>query len=311
MSSLISGNTIRGSVAVTIEDIINILSGNVYVNVHTSNNPGGEIRGQLNYLPGITFDGWMSSMQETPAATSAATGLAVATVYPSVNDIAVWMLVDGVSGPVGAAHLHNAPLQTNGGVVHDLSAELNGNGLVHLGNIPDGFLGDLLTGEIYINAHTPAYPAGELRGQLFRLARDPYAFDLCPSQEVGTVNAPTAQGSAFVSFDRLHSNVNIGVVNDGLTGPLTQSHIHQADIGVNGPVIADLTLYYQGTNSMLLYGASTDTAFVNLVRDGHTYINVHTALHPAGEQRGQIVKDNLCSINVGIDPLSSLWRMTI
>lgn len=306
LGSLISGNTIRGDIDVEFDDLINIFTGNAYINVHTVNNPNGEIRGQLNYLPGITFDGWMSGMQEVPFTNSGASGFAVGTIYPSPNDVAVWMLVDDVSGPIAAAHLHYAGLGESGPVVHDLSAEINGNGLVHLGTLDDDTFGDLLEGEIYINAHTAAYPGGELRGQLFRLARDGYGFDLCTQQETGTINAPNATGSAYASIDRLHRNLNLSVVSDGLTGDLTQSHIHQAPIGVNGPVIADLTLFYQGTNHMFLYGAEADTSILNPMLAGETYVNVHTAAHPAGEIRGQVVKDLLCTLNTGIDPLAQI-----
>lgn len=305
LADLITGNTIRGNVTITIQDLIDIITGNVYINVHTTDHPDGEIRGQLNYLPGITFDGWMSPLQENPFTASAGTGLAIATVYPSINDIALWMLTDNLTGPIGAAHLHHAPLTENGGVVHDLSADIIGNGLVHLGVLDDGILGDLLRGEVYINAHTAAYPGGELRGQLFRLARDGYGFDLCTGQETGTVTAPGAQGSGLVSIDRLHSNVNISVVADQLTGPLTQSHIHQGDIGQNGGVVADLTGFYT-ENTMFLYGAGTDTALINAIRAGKDYINIHTDLHPAGEIRGQIVKEFLCELEVGIDPIAEI-----
>jgi len=305
LTSMITGNTIRGNITVTIQDLLNIFSGNAYINVHTLDNPDGEIRGSLNYLPGITFDGWMSPLQENPFTTSAASGLSVCTVYPSVNDIAVWMLVDNTTGPVGSAHLHNAPLTTNGSVVVNLSGDLAGNGLVHLGVIGDDMLGKLLRGEIYINAHTAAFPSGELRGQLFRLSRDGYGFDLCTEQETGTINAPGAQGNGMVSIDRLHSNVNVAVVADQLTGPLTQSHIHQGDIGSNGGVVADLTFFYQG-NTMFLYGAGADTSLINAIRGGKDYINIHTDVHPAGEIRGQIVKDFLCTLEVGIDPLTEI-----
>lgn len=305
LSDLLVGNRISGRLEVSIENLILLFSTNVYINVHTVNNPGGEIRGQLNYLPGVTFDGWMSPMQEVPFTTSQASGLAVSTVFPGLSDLVLWMLVDGASGPIAAAHLHQAVQQTNGGVVHDLSGDLVGNTILHLGTVEDGVLSALLTGEIYINAHTAAFPAGELRGQMYRRARDGYGFDFCKEQEPGTIEAPDATGSGMVSIDRNHKNVSLHVVTDGLTGDLAASHIHEAPIGANGNVIVDLTaLYSNGT--LFLDGADTDTALINRIWSGNTYINVHTAAHPGGEIRGQIVKDFLCSIETGVDPLADI-----
>jgi Cu/Zn superoxide dismutase len=305
LTDLIDGNTISGKVDVEIEDLLNLFLGNAYINVHTTDHPGGEIRGQTTYLPGITFDGWMSGMQENPFTNSVGSGLAVATIFPGLSDIALWMVADGMSGPIGSAHLHHAPLLTNGSVVKDLSASLMNNSILHLGVIADGVLSALLKGEIYINAHTAAYPGGEIRGQLFRRARDSYGFDLCAEQEVGTVVAPGSSGSGWVSFDRNHSNINLSVVTDGLTGDIAASHIHSAPIGVNGSPIIDLSALFTD-GSMFVYGAETDTALINMVRSGNTYINVHTATHPSGEIRGQIVKDFLCSIEVGVDPLADI-----
>ncbi|HEY3385345.1 MAG TPA: CHRD domain-containing protein [Saprospiraceae bacterium] len=299
------GNRISGRLEVTVENLNDIFSGNVYINVHTTNNPAGEIRGQMNFLPGITFDGWMSGMQEVPFTNSSASGLAVSTIYPGLTDIALWMLVDGASGPIAAAHFHQAPLQSNGGVVHDLTGDLNGNSILHLGVVDDGLLSALLTGDIYINAHTAAYPGGELRGQMFRRARDGYGFDLCTAQELGTIDAPDASGTGFVSISRNHENISIHVLTDGLTDDLTASHIHEAPIGVNGGVIVDLTAFYND-GVMVINGATTDTALINTIRAGNTYINVHTALHPGGEIRGQIVKDFLCELETGIRPLEDV-----
>lgn len=305
LGELRDGNRISGRMNTTVENLIAIFSGNVYINVHTTDNPAGEIRGQLNYIPGVTFDGWMSPMQEVPFTTSQASGLAVSTVFPGLADLVLWMLVDGASGPIAAAHLHQAVQQENGGVVHDLSGDIIGNSILHLGTLEDGVLSALLTGEVYINAHTAAFPGGELRGQMYRRARDGYGFDLCKEQEPGTIEAPNATGSGMVSIDRNHKNISLHVLTDGLTGDLAASHIHEAPIGTNGNVIVDLTsLFSNGT--LFLDGAETDTALINRIRAGNTYINVHTAEHPGGEIRGQIVKDFLCSIKTAIDPLEEI-----
>jgi Cu/Zn superoxide dismutase len=305
LGDLRDGNRLSGSLETSVDNLNELFSGNVYINVHTSNNPGGEIRGQMTIIPGITFDGWMSPMQEVPFVTSEASGLAVSTLYPGPGDLVLWMVTDGVSGPVSAAHLHQAPQQQNGGVVHDLTDDIAGNSIVHFGTINDEILSAFLTGEIYINAHTPAFPAGELRGQMYRRARDGYGFDLCKEQEPGTIEAPNATGSALVSIGRDHQSISIHVVTDGLTGDLAASHIHEAPIGSNGGVITDLTAFFTD-GAMFVDGATTDTSLINRIRSGNTYINVHTDLHPGGEIRGQIVKEFLCDLTVAVDPLADI-----
>jgi hypothetical protein len=103
--------------------------------------------------------------------------------------------------------------------------------------------------------------------------------------------------------------VDIAVVADQLTGPLTQSHIHQGDIGTNGGVVADLTGFYNGS-SMFLFGAGTDTSLINAIRAGKDYIIFIQTFILAGEIRGQIVKEFLCALEVGIDPIRrNRWLM--
>jgi len=305
LSDLIDGNRIRGTVDLTILDILALASGNVYVNVHTTDNPGGEIRGQLVYQNGLTFDGWMSGLQENPFTMSGASALAVATVSPDLSSVNVWMTTDAVSGVIGASHFHRGVIGTNGPVVLNFSADLANNALSFTGPIAGDVVSSLLSGEIYINAHTPAYPGGELRGQMFRLARDGYGYDMCTNQEVAPINAPNAQGSGLVSIDRLHSNLNISIVTDGLTGDITAAHLHEAPIDVNGGVIFPLTEFFVG-GAVFGNGVPMDTAITNAIIAGNVYSNVHTAQHPGGELRGQVVKEFLCEIETGIEPIEEI-----
>ncbi|MDQ3015723.1 MAG: CHRD domain-containing protein [Bacteroidota bacterium] len=305
LGSLINGNTIRGTVDLTFNDLILLATNNLYINVHTADNPGGEIRGQVSYQDGLGFDGWMSGLQENPVATTSGSGLAVATVSNDLTSVDVWMVSDGLSGTVGAAHFHNGSLGNNGGVVLDLSGAVDDNDIQFSGPISDEVVSALLSGAIYINAHTPAFPGGEIRGQMYRLARDGYTFDLCPDQEVGVVNATSATGSGLLSVDRLHSNINILVGTDGLTDELTQSHFHQAPLGTNGPVIFDLTAFYID-GFLSGYGIPADTSFVSSVENGDIYVNVHTAANGGGEIRGQVVKELLCELPTSVGELEVL-----
>lgn len=95
LGDLLVGNRISGRLNVSIENLILLFSSNVYINVHTVNNPAGEIRGHLNFIPGVTFDGWMSPMQEVPFTTSQASGLAVSTVFQDcqISYCGCWWMV--------------------------------------------------------------------------------------------------------------------------------------------------------------------------------------------------------------------------
>lgn len=305
LADMVDGNTIRGKVNLTLDHLGALFTNGLYVNVHTANNPGGEIRGQLLYQDGLGFDGLMSGLQESPVAVTAGTGLAVATVSNDLTNVEVWMVSDNLTGTVGASHFHMGAIGVNGGVVLDLSGGVNDNNIHFTGPISEAVVSALLTGDIYINAHTPAYPAGEIRGQMIRLARDPYAFDMCTEQEIGVVNAPSATGSGLVTIGREHSNVNLYIATTGLTGPVTAAHLHLAPAGQNGDPIVNLsTVIDEGFVSGA--GIPADTSFINVVRDGLIYVNVHTDLHPAGELRGQVVKENLCELPTGINELEEI-----
>ena len=91
----------------------------------------------------------------------------------------------------------------------------------------------------------------------------------------------------------------------GLSGPVSGVHIHgPASASENGPVMATLcggpppaavatcdvvdgTLMVSGEISGLQPGVSP-AQFIAALESGMTYVNVHTALNPAGETHGQI-----------------------
>ncbi|MGZ4038565.1 MAG: CHRD domain-containing protein, partial [Bacteroidia bacterium] len=47
LSTFISGNTLTGSFTPSAGVVASLMAGNIYINLHTTANPGGEIRGQL------------------------------------------------------------------------------------------------------------------------------------------------------------------------------------------------------------------------------------------------------------------------
>ncbi len=117
------------------------LQGNLYYNIHTSDFPGGEIRGQLlvdsveteHGIRTVTLSGGLDAAQEPgPTSDSEATGEASLVITQNLNtgevtyssELSVVGLNEAdlntpIPGVVSAIHLHNAPAGNNGPVVQD------------------------------------------------------------------------------------------------------------------------------------------------------------------------------------------------
>ena len=110
-----------------------------------------------------------------------------------------------------------------------------------------------------------------------------YKADLSAKTEVPP-NDSGATGSADVMLDTDAKTVSWTVTYQDLTGDATVAHIHgPASETENAPPMVTLDPIDQGT------GDITDEQ-VEAVKDGKTYVNVHTEMHPDGEIRGQLMK---------------------
>lgn len=140
-----------------------LLAGQAYVNIHTSAEPGGEIRGQVAPVH------WRATMDGThavPPVSTPGTGQADFTLignrlYWTIS----WM---NLSSAATAAHIHGpAEVGESAGVLVPLpgveAAAGMANGTESLA--PDA-LEAFLRGRTYVNLHTQAHPSGEIRGQI-------------------------------------------------------------------------------------------------------------------------------------------------
>lgn len=293
LSSFIDGNTIIASVDPSMY-LNDLTSGNVYLNVHTTANPAGEIRAQLEAFGGMSFDSWLNGAQEVPVANSPASGVAFMHINEAMDSLYFEVFTNGLSSAISSAHLHTASIGSAGGVDFNLSPFINGNrisGVIAGADLTDSLMTKLLLGQIYINIHTASFPAGEIRGQVFRLARDGYTYNMCGDQEVPSVISE-AYGSSIVSVSRDRDNAHVMFTSTKQVSTLNAAHIHNGAFGANGGVVLDLTSSIIA-NSGFTYTA-IDSVTADAILTGNAYLNLHTLLNPAGEIRGQVVNSSDC-----------------
>ena len=124
-----------------------------------------------------------------------------------------------------------------------------------------------------------------------------FALTLGDEVPVCPAAAPGAQGTANVTLSPDESSLTATVNYSGLSGPATAAHIHAGKAGVAGPVVlpfgGDLSSPINKTFTAADYVAAPNAppdfpSFVQSLKSGGAYVNVHTAACKPGEIRGQI-----------------------
>ena len=298
ITSSFNGNTAFGNIAAPIADTIiaAFLTGKMYVNVHTAANPGGEIRGQVMLSSGTHLIARLDGTQEFPSVTTSAKGIAALTLTSAGGiGLAYNISVNGLSGPITGSHFHYAYIGETGPVVYDITPTYNGNNASGVWKttgsnaLSDSLILALLTGRLYINIHTAANPGGEIRGQVMLASGFGINANLDGASEVPPV-ITNAKGSAELTFTDYGLIYRLTV--DGLSGPITGAHFHDADSGIAGPVVFAITSSISNNTAIGVWKASSTTGDLTPVLmkelfNNGLYVNVHTAANPSGEIRGQ------------------------
>jgi hypothetical protein len=149
---------------------------NYYVNVHTTDYPGGAIRGQLGgalAALGTTVTASMNGAQECNATAcnvgdADANGTAVIRFRPADGQVCFRLTVQNVKLPSVGAHIHQAARGVAGAIVVPFQPpDASGKSTGCTATAPaliNQILGDL--SGFYANVHSTEYPGGAVRGQL-------------------------------------------------------------------------------------------------------------------------------------------------
>ena len=176
-SANINGNVISGMITGTaladtfLEDM---LSGAIYLNIHTTMNPNGEVRGQVyrTFREGYTYH--LNGAQEVPEVSSNASGTGMVSIDRDQTSAHYMMVFDDLTG-FSAAHFHNNVSGMNGPVMYNIGVNHSNGGIFGYWTEDDAttpfttaMSNKFRKDSVYVNVHTTANPDGEIRGDVKR-----------------------------------------------------------------------------------------------------------------------------------------------
>lgn len=314
LTEFVDGKLIQGTVDssdfLSITD--SLISGLVYINVHTGIFPNGEIRGQLHMDKGIAFHSFLTGDQEVPPVSTNAVGLAHISFNPIMDVLSYQIITVGLNDSLTGAHLHLGEPGISGPVIVDLSESDTLNSFLLTGEldqvmIPDSLMKYLLTSNIYINLHTAPNPDGIIRGHMRRYLWEGFTHSMDGMQEIPSV-VTSAKGGGFVTINPEGSKLHFMLAADYLSDTTTAAHFHAAPAGEEGAAIFTLSPYLSELKDSVTGHGSVfgegfwddqsnpplDLAAVSLFTNDSIYINLHTSLAPNGEIRGQVIQGAAC-----------------
>lgn len=270
-----------------------------YFNVHTTDNPGGAMRGQLQRAQAVVLMGQMSPANEVGTLNPEGTGpagsglvIALRSLDANGNTTSGYVVFDvnytGFASDtvfVGL-HIHTGAAGTNGPVTLNsgLSGQVPGQvaGTLHYEaemDISKQATLDALNGLFsnpagyYINAHTAVNGGGAIRAQMRSTDRTVFQLTASPDQEVpaitGTMNSANVAVTAY-TLRNPDSTVAAGAVSFDVNPRFSDDttfnimHIHDGNAGTNGGVTIDSGLNAQRSPVIFTGGSGNMMRWVNV-----------------------------------------------
>lgn len=278
----------------------------MYANIHTTGQPGGELRAQLLFEASNYYFATLSGESENPPVNTPAYGALTAEVTgPIVRMAGSFSNLDTEfdASIGGGAHIHSGIAGRNGGVALALTADVADDllsGIFPVGensfNLNLSQQDEIRNRMQYANIHTFGSPSGEIRGQLLPPAASYFTTTLNSRNQIPQLFTDASgglelelRGNMLVvtgSFDDLESDFNPNIAGG--------AHLHLGSVGTNGMVAVRLSatvdpdnrgaVFLPSNNSFVLSPDNVD----NLKRQ-FFYANIHSVNNPAGEPRGQVL----------------------
>jgi hypothetical protein len=254
----------------------------------------------------IEFRATITGAQEVPAVSTPAVGSAVMFYDLATNTFDLAVTLNNFPNNLIDAHLFEAAAGANGSnaLIHFPLSAFTRSGNTVTGSIrARAFPGDklkLLQNGEYLNFHTNLFLDGEVRGQLIAQPKRLVAI-MDVAQEQAAFPAVNLAGANLADFGAAVMSYNPGTNRIVLRSSvynfrntLNNSHYHEGDPGVSGPVVLALGNNanaggYTTANGVL--AGSFDLPYTGdpiKLLTGGAYLNYHSTTFAGGELRGQV-----------------------
>jgi hypothetical protein len=122
----------------------------------------------------------------------------------------------------------------------------------------------------------------------------PFSTTLTGSAEVPGPGDADASGTASITLNQGQGEVCFSLAWENIDGTVVAAHIHEAPVGVAGPVVVPLFVdsSFSGTGSFSDCVAGVSEELLKDIRQNPAeyYVNIHSTVFPAGAIRGQLSK---------------------
>ena len=281
--------TVTGTWQMTEEQITQLETAGIYLNIHTATDPAGAIRGQVEGIANGTC--LMFGAYEVPQVVTSGLGTAALFINPTARTAVYAAFWQGLSGPATMAHFHRGALGQNGPVATPITLVGDDAAAGIWSDLSDKDMNDLASGKIYMNIHTEANPDGEIRGQVQVV--ETYGIALAPQNESPAVTGSNGMGTGVVAaIHQVNGSTSLegDFVVHGTTGPITMAHLHRGGEGNNGQVISPLVKNDTTPEHWEIPdGVLFEAADLERLHTGRVYANFHTEANGGGELRGQLI----------------------
>jgi hypothetical protein len=272
--------------ALTSAQVVSLMAGRMYLNVHSAAFPVGEVRGQLTPDNVRVVFAQMTGGQEVPSVTTTGNGIAAVTYNQANNTVAAHFNSINVDAAT-VAHIHTGLPGTNGPIIINLAKDtvtanpnVNGHWVVEGQVISVNDARDFNASRWYTNIHTPTFPGGEIRGNVISPI---FIANANGANEVPPVQVPYIS-TALVTVDPFTRSVCVRTVNPvPITDTFAAHHIHMGVAGVNGAIVID----WAGNISSCRAASATIVSGI-IANPANFYYNLHTTTFTGGSVRAQL-----------------------